>query len=667
MRPDLDLFEKNKSFLLSLNPNFFETHSIDFEASLAKSTFSSFSEEKSYWTSFPNKTIHYQNQLFRDHKTLDFVKEKLGDLPSSTVIEDFINIDIDVQYWDFLLSLREILLDLGIDPEVTVTTLGTGGTSVIALGTGSGEFLLRMLRETKPYSFHVLLTDWHDFFSSFYHIDWSDLSAQLASENVKFSVTCVANLDDFLAKLRQNGLFYLDHSYVFCSPSTDSKLVEFSQELNGSTLRNWIRYLGYTLDEYNMIVQAADTLQREPKCYFKPPKPLKGKFVVCGSGPSLDYSINELKRLQQSHLIVCGGSSYKALVEAGIRVDFLTLMERDYDIGNDDYSGFHDSIGGAPDSVHLVMAAECYHKMLDTFPKHCTFFRSSLTSANIYASTGRQLIPLEGPEAVNTAVSLCVQLGAQQVLLVGVDLGSTSSDSTRSVHVLGTSNRTFDKTCKGNFSESAYTCDSMINVKYVLEVLAKNVKNKAYFPDDSTKATKLYNASDGVLIDGYEPIKFSEYYLKYDLPDCQTTIPSLDELDISLFDWWNSLDNYTHDDFWAQWESRNPRKNTFNLCRKLEHLINEPIPWLPDFIFKVEELFDLEKPPEHQIPIRIMRGTVMKAVLSITQQLHISRNENPETLHQFLRLSKELLLETLEKLESQIYQIIDYVESTHAK
>ena len=62
-----------------------------------------------------------------------------------------------------------------------------------------------------------------------------------------------------------------------------------------------------------------------------------------------------------------------------------------------------------------------------------------------------------------------------------------------------------------------------------------------------------------------------------------------------------------------------------------------------------------------------MRGTVMKAVLSITQQLHISRNENPETLHRFLRLSKELLLETLEKLESQIYQIIDYVESTHAK
>ena len=101
MRPDLDLFEKNKSFLLSLNPNFFETHSIDFETSLGKFTSSSFSEEKSYWASFPNKTIHFQNQIFRDQKTLDFVKDKLGDLPASTVIEDFINIDIDVQYWDF--------------------------------------------------------------------------------------------------------------------------------------------------------------------------------------------------------------------------------------------------------------------------------------------------------------------------------------------------------------------------------------------------------------------------------------------------------------------------------------------------------------------------------------------------------------------------------------
>ena len=31
--------------------------------------------------------------------------------------------------------------------------------------------------------------------------------------------------------------------------------------------------------------------------------------------------------------------------------------------------------------------------------------------------------PYEAPEAVNTAFSLCVQLGANRIALVGVDLG----------------------------------------------------------------------------------------------------------------------------------------------------------------------------------------------------------------------------------------------------
>ena len=100
--------------------------------------------------------------------------------------------------------------------------------------------------------------------------------------------------------LREQGLFYLDHAYVFCSPSTDSKLVEYSSALSGNIVKNWVRYLGYTLDEYNMIVQAADTLQKQPKFYLKPLKPSLAKFVVCGSGPS---STNQLIILGSFSLI----------------------------------------------------------------------------------------------------------------------------------------------------------------------------------------------------------------------------------------------------------------------------------------------------------------------------------------------------------------------------
>ena len=172
-------------------------------------------------------------------------------------------------------------MDLGIDPENTATAMGTGGTSIVALGVGSGELFLKLINDYNPYAVHILLTDWHDFLSSFFYIDWEILARRFSDNTVKFSITCVSSVEEFLWKLREQGLFYLDHAYIFCSPSTDSKLIEFSTHFNSNTVKNWIRYLGYTLDEYNMIVQAADTLHREPRFFLKPIKPLGSKFVVC--------------------------------------------------------------------------------------------------------------------------------------------------------------------------------------------------------------------------------------------------------------------------------------------------------------------------------------------------------------------------------------------------
>ena len=201
-------------------------------------------------------------------------------------------------------------------------------------------------------------------------------------------------------------------------------------------------------------------------------------------------------------------------------------MERDYDIGNDDYAGFHQMIGGAPDSVHLVMAAECYHKMLDTFPNHCVFLRSSLTSATLFANNERQIIPYEAPEAVNTAFSLCVQLGANRIALVGVDLGSSSASSSRSENVLGVSNRDFSETSEGNFEEFVYTCESMNNVKQVLQVASSSFANIHLMLVNR----KFYlNCSNGVKINGFEPCNLSSYKeFSSPLVDISTAVPSLD-------------------------------------------------------------------------------------------------------------------------------------------
>ncbi len=64
-----------------------------------------------------------------------------------------------------------------------------------------------------------------------------------------------------------------------------------------------------------------------------------------------------------------------------------------------------------------------------------------------------------------------------------------------------------------------------------------------------------------------------------------------------------------------------------------------------------------------QIPMRIMRGTVLKAVLAVTQQLQIMRWSSSDKIDEFLSYARNLLKDTVLTLEEQIYKVLDYVES----
>ena len=126
-----------------------------------------------------------------------------------------------------------------------------------------------------------------------------------------------------------------------------------------------------------------------------------------------------------------------------------------------------------------------------------------------------------------------------------------------------------------------------------------------------------------------------------------------------------SLKPYTREDFWAQWQARSPRRSTFNFCRSLESALNSPVPWFPHLVSKIEDLFCMESSIQQQIPMRIMRGTILKGVLAVSQQLHVLRYSKPEIIHEFLAYSKTQLLLSITKIETQSYQIFDYVESNH--
>ena len=76
-----------------------------------------------------------------------------------------------------------------------------------------------------------------------------------------------------------------------------------------------------------MVYNTITTIQSQPKLYNTPRLRSKGNCIVCGSGPSLDDSLEEIKELSSSHVIISGGSNYSTLRAYGIVPDFLVLVE----------------------------------------------------------------------------------------------------------------------------------------------------------------------------------------------------------------------------------------------------------------------------------------------------------------------------------------------------
>lgn len=641
------LLQKNIAFFEDANKDFLEVKGINIDIAREKACLYTYEEEASYWTSLENKSVHLPQQSPRNQESVDFVLKTLDENNTDESIEPIINRQIDLTLWRYLYKLREITIESDFDPDTTMTNMGAGGIAIIALGTGSGELLKKQIETFQPYKLFVITNDWNDFASSFWVIDWKQIYIDFNNSGREISVSCIKDSRELLAQCQSGGTLWLDHAYIYTSRATDEKLKKWSNILHSHETANLIHYLGYTVDEYNMMVQSSLTLKREPKLFVKPIKPIGGNFIVCGSGPSLDRSIETLRKLQKSHTIVCGGSSYKALLDNDIRVDYLTLMERDYDTGNDDYAGYNKS-SNKKITTRLVMADVCWHEMLNSFEEACVFFRSALTPLSIFSTDPNEVLGFEGPEAVNAACAFCTSLGAERIVFFGVDLGSYDEKRARSEKVLGNSERKFDIKRSGNLIENIYTCTSMLNVKQVIEALIHDTnKNQG-------KEIEYINCSNGINIEGTNSMK-PENYLKFE--EQKATINK------NLEEWWQNLQIYDEDRFNRQWEARNPREQTYKLTRRLEKLFSGNSVFYPTVLREVEEMMDLGCNIGEQFPRRVMRGTILKAVLALSQELQIMRGNKHKNIDTFGGQGRGELKNLALTLEKEIYMLLDYIEN----
>ena len=624
--------------------------SLDLDLAKKKSLHSSLQKDADEWRSKSNdKAICFPSYM-GNKDTVNIWREKYQDFSSVESISDYIDLHDDPHLKLLMSDYYRFLSSIDVDPEDGTYVSSTPIQSLVCLGTGNGQFLASLINQYKPFNLVVIVTRWEDFISSFWCVDWNEINDFFAKpfRNIRV-VRIEPDVTELLSNAAINGILAMEGTYIYSPSSTENDLLSLKSSLVGREVHNLLLYQGYTVDEYNMIYNSARFFKKNPKIYYKPDSQLSKNVAVIGSGPSLDYSLDLLKELSETHVIVCGGSNYRVLLSHGIVPDFLTLVER-ADGVYDTYKEIYDEFGST--TTKLVISSTCFDKMADIFPDTCIFYRPALTPAVLFAESNNEIITHEGPQAVCAALSFAINMKPDNIVFVGVDLGAADTTKPRSAKAIGYSPREFEDTADGNFVDTIYTDKMLLDCRDVMGACI-NFARINHFQG------MIYNASNGVRINGAKPIKLSDYTSMFNIDDDSKQIETINT-------WWSSLSTGNTERMSAIMELRKPRSGTLTLIDDLREILKDSsLAWMPTLVQKIEYRLNIvDVPPRLQVPRRIIKSSILKALNTTTQYLiRMNKSEELKDKQQsFIDFSKARILQLLDQFEREVYILCDAVD-----
>ena len=175
----------------------------------------------------------------------------------------------------------------------------------------------------------------------------------------------------------------IDHSLVYVPPEgcCSSKARTMRKEIDSITLHNSVSYMGYTVDEHNMVWNSWKTLYINHEFSDNPIVLLGVVWWSVEVDQVLIPNLQLLKELSRTHLITACGSNFRSLKANGIRVDFLALVERADEVLAD-VKAVVDEYGSG--ETRLLMSSTCHHQLQDLVCDTMIYFRPALTPLALF-------------------------------------------------------------------------------------------------------------------------------------------------------------------------------------------------------------------------------------------------------------------------------------------
>lgn len=375
---------------------------------------------------------------------------------------------------------------------------------LIVLGTGFGYHIKELIDRFNIQ--HMVIVDLNpDLFKlSLYTLDWRKLFSYFSNLEKRRSLRII--LEDDEKKLASSVEAYLAKvcpafiSHIFVFRHMNSPVFDKFESILVDTLKETQMMWGFFDDELWSLEYTIKNATRKIPIYMGSKKTRDDTPVfLVGSGPSLDQSIEVVKRFREKAIVVSCGTAIKPLEKAGIKPDMHLEIERTkltYDalkVVNEEF------LRGIP----FVAFNNVYPKAFDFFDRRFLFLKPNDAGSVIFPRHIPRIYR-SNPTVTAGAFSLLVNAGFKRFFLFGIDLGSKSPEyhhSKASIYYEDNAPKTLDMDIKveGNFGGEVWTNEILFQNKRIMEMVIESMGD-----------LEVYNVSDGALIKGAAPLRFEE-------------------------------------------------------------------------------------------------------------------------------------------------------------
>jgi hypothetical protein len=398
-------------------------------------------------------------------------------------------------------------LDAAAENQLEQPPLDQGGILMV-VGIGLGLHIPDLVTRTGPR--HVILVEPIGEFlrHSLSAIDWQALWAQCAETGATLDIIAGGEPDTIQQRLEALmtgfGETAIDGSYLYIHYQTD--VTRAAADIFHGLVGMMANLKGFYADEKLMVENTVANVRAHDFWFVEAEMraPIEAPVFVVGAGPSLDASIEVIRKWQDKAIIVTAGSTLQALLHQGIVPDFHIEKENTEPTvdrlrhiqgrNRDRFDG--DTFG----PIRLVASTTVKPGVTELFDEKFLFLRTNLSSTEMF---GKGHIAVDGtsPYSANAALMMAAIMGFRDVYLFGCDCGAKDA----SYHHTGeTAYYTLDNypdldidfplRAPGNFGGEILTNPRFSWSKWTHEQII------------AATGLTVRNCSDGVMISGAQPL-----------------------------------------------------------------------------------------------------------------------------------------------------------------